>query len=758
MRAIRACAAGLVSLCLLLSACGGGDREITPPAELPSAVSIAGATTVEAGEPAQFMSDIDAADDRLTFAWDFGDGGTSQEPSPRHQFRSPGEYEVTLAVSNEAGDSRTASLKVTVGHYAMVRDLVCSGPDQKGWCWQRPRPMGNTIEDIAFVDATTGWAVGGAGQILKTEDGGATWSAQVSHVTDRLTQVRFASATVGWVAGDNGALLRTSDAGVTWTRQTSGMGQPWGTFYAGLVVLDEQRAVVTPGYWGSRSTADGGQTWIDGVVTPHQVTADGTLWEMDFDRLLKSVNLGADGTTVSFDGSMAGQYLRRFTMGSERHGLLMVYDWNTSTELMRRTSDGGSSWVPIAATGLPGDVSYLKLFGANVAWAVASGGMYRSTDGASSWTPVTHPGGVSYWQLDALSAQDAQTAWFPHENGYYMTSDAGAHWTWLHVGQELFSPTSLSRSAGGLWLRYSERTYRSTDGGTTWTQVFGSAPDESAAGLSAVWFFDSKKGLAVGTGGWMFETADGGRQWARKSLTGQPGYLNSRLQFQSSSLGWMSGAWGVSKTTDGGASWWSPLTSAGFAYVEDFHFIDAKIGWAISNRQDLYRTTDGGDSWTLQTSLPSSSLGVHFADEKMGIVVGYGGAIRRTSDGGVTWILRPTDVFADLHRVAFSDASTGWAVGESGAVVMSADGGLTWSRVPVPTTASLRDVTFVDPMHGWIVGDGGTVLATEDGGKTWRVQASGSSLGVQSAFFLDAYTGWLVGEGSAVLATATGGR
>lgn len=758
MRAIRACATALVSLCLFLSACGGGDRGVTPPAELPGAISIAGTTTVEADAPTPFSSDVETADDRLTFTWDFGDGGTSREPSPSHQFRAPGEYEVTLTVSNDAGDSRRAALKVTVGHYAMVQDLLCSGPDQKGWCWQRPRPMGNTIEDIAFVDATTGWAVGEAGQILKTVDGGTTWSAQASHVTDRLIKVRFASATVGWVAGDNGALLRTSDAGATWTRQTSGMSQPWGSYNVGLVVLDEQRAVVTPGYWGSRSTIDGGQTWIDAAVTPNQVTADGTLWEMDFYWLRKSGNLGADESTVSFDGSLTGQYLRRFTMGSERHGLLMVYDWNTSTELMRRTSDGGASWMTIAATGLPGDVSYLKLFGSNDAWAVASGGMYRSTDGASSWIPVARPTGASYWELDALSAQDAQTAWFPHENGYYLTSDAGAHWTWLHVEQEPSWPTSLASSAGALWLRYSERMYRSTDGGTTWTQVFGAAPDESASGLSAVWFFDSKKGLAVGTGGWMFETADGGRQWARKSLTGQPGYLNSRLQFQSSSLGWMSGAWGVSKTTDGGASWWSPLTSAGFAYVEDFHFVDARNGWAISNRQDVYRTTDGGDSWSLQARLPSSSLGVRFVDDRVGIVVGYGGAIRRTSDGGATWSLRPTDVFADLRRVAFADASTGWAVGDGGAVVMSADGGLTWSRVPVPTAANLHDVTFVDPMHGWIVGDGGTVLATADGGTTWSVQSSGSALGVLSAFFLDAYTGWLVGEGSAVLATATGGR
>ena len=37
---------------------------------------------------------------------------------------------------------------------------------QAQWNWQNPYPVGNQLEDIAFIDENTGWAVGKAGTII----------------------------------------------------------------------------------------------------------------------------------------------------------------------------------------------------------------------------------------------------------------------------------------------------------------------------------------------------------------------------------------------------------------------------------------------------------------------------------------------------------------------------------------------------------------------------------------------------------------
>lgn len=77
--------------------------------------------------------------------------------------------------------------------------------------WQNPLPMGNTLLSVAFVDANTGWAVGVAGTILKTTDGGTTWTRQTSGVLNWLQAVTFADANTGWAVGSGGTILRYYD-------------------------------------------------------------------------------------------------------------------------------------------------------------------------------------------------------------------------------------------------------------------------------------------------------------------------------------------------------------------------------------------------------------------------------------------------------------------------------------------------------------------------------------------------------------------
>jgi len=65
---------------------------------------------------------------------------------------------------------------------------------------------------------------GAHGIILKTTDGGSTWTHQVSGTGLNLMSVKFPSIDTGYIAGaitasqrDTGIILRTINGGASWT-------------------------------------------------------------------------------------------------------------------------------------------------------------------------------------------------------------------------------------------------------------------------------------------------------------------------------------------------------------------------------------------------------------------------------------------------------------------------------------------------------------------------------------------------------------
>jgi cyclophilin family peptidyl-prolyl cis-trans isomerase len=68
-------------------------------------------------EQAQVLQDVqfDNQSKRgLSYKWDFGDGITSEDPSPKHFYTSVGNYQVTLEATGKKGKSKTITQEVVV--------------------------------------------------------------------------------------------------------------------------------------------------------------------------------------------------------------------------------------------------------------------------------------------------------------------------------------------------------------------------------------------------------------------------------------------------------------------------------------------------------------------------------------------------------------------------------------------------------------------------------------------------------------------
>src|SRR4051794_2961419 len=79
-----------------------------------------------------------------------------------------------------------------------------------GWTWGSPLPQGDTLSAIDF-QGQRGYAVGEFGTMLRTDDGGATWSGVATGLTEDLTEVRMISPDSVVIAG--GCPVRRSDNG-----------------------------------------------------------------------------------------------------------------------------------------------------------------------------------------------------------------------------------------------------------------------------------------------------------------------------------------------------------------------------------------------------------------------------------------------------------------------------------------------------------------------------------------------------------------
>ncbi|MEM9352943.1 MAG: YCF48-related protein [Planctomycetota bacterium] len=110
---------------------------------------------------------------------------------------------------------------------ALAALLVASSvaAQSHGTDYQTRPPADATLHDLTFVDALHGWAVGAAGVILHTEDGGKHWARQASGVRATLRVVRFADRQHGWAMGgvrspytgrSSAVVLSTEDGGRSW--------------------------------------------------------------------------------------------------------------------------------------------------------------------------------------------------------------------------------------------------------------------------------------------------------------------------------------------------------------------------------------------------------------------------------------------------------------------------------------------------------------------------------------------------------------
>ena len=153
-----------------------------------------------------------------------------------------------------------------------------------GVSWKQARvPVRALLTAVHMHDARLGWAVGHDAVILRTEDGGATWSV-VHHAPEEerpLLDVWFRDERDGFAVGAYGYFLGTTDGGRTWKPRTIDKDD----FHLNAIVPAGARRLFIAGEAGAiYRSDDGGDTWRK-LSSPYTGSWFSAL-ALDADRLL----------------------------------------------------------------------------------------------------------------------------------------------------------------------------------------------------------------------------------------------------------------------------------------------------------------------------------------------------------------------------------------------------------------------------------------------------------------------------------------
>ncbi len=291
---------------------------------------------------------------------------------------------------------------------------------------------------------------------------------------------------------------------------------------------------------------------------------------------------------------------------------------------------------------------------------------------------------------------------------------------------------------------------------TAHTHAQGWVPQNTGVTITLyeVHFRGSNLGTAVGAGGKIVQTPNGGQSWFQTS-SGTNIDLHG-VDFANNSIGIIVGNGGLMlRSVNAGASWTNLVQLTG-DNLRGISFADSQNGTIVGLNGAVFRTTNGGSTWAVQRGITSDLFEVAFITPEIGTVVGEGGLVLRTTNAGSTWVVQPSGTTHTMYGVSFPDVNNGVAVGSSGTIIRTTNGGQSWSSQFIGS-GELTSVQMVTPSVGYITGQSGLVLKTTNGGASWIAQPSNTSNDLKEIFFSDPMTGTAVGVGGAAIRTVSGG-
>jgi photosystem II stability/assembly factor-like uncharacterized protein len=268
------------------------------------------------------------------------------------------------------------------------------------------------------------------------------------------------------------------------------------------------------------------------------------------------------------------------------------------------------------------------------------------------------------------------------------------------------------------WEENNYRTINKTTSGTgVWTEVNPLLPRVDYIGVH---FVNTDTGWAVGTGGTIIKTINGGEDWTISTVT-----TNNILLKISSFNGNIVIAGGydglVFRSSDGGENF--AQVASGLGSGQDLwglQMINDTLSWACGMNNSLIKTTNAGLNWQIvSTGLNTNYWWLDFLNTQVGFIACDGGKVLKTTNGGISWQQYQAGNTWSLYTIDAIDSLHIVAAGANGKNVYSDDGGINWVENYRLIFDEVNCVDFIDKDTGYAIGVDWGIRKTTDRGQTW---------------------------------------
>ena len=334
--------------------------------------------------------------------------------------------------------------------------------------------------------------------------------------------------------------------------------------------------------------------YSDGLLATGGGVSPTRLWRTSDGGRTWSLSVSTQSSTGYFDRV-------RFFDARRGYALVLTPAFDSTSNTLMVTSDGGASWVwhdlpkPSGMSladfyqSVDGDGRALFSDATNGYFGLQAAALYSTQDG-SSWSLVAQVD-INHFTSNGLSVKGSKgpMAFLDAEHGailsqldvgtfgVYTTADGGRSWSLHSLAPPAGNPESIGAAAANL---------TAVDG----QFLLGVAFRQSAMPATAA----------------VYRSTDGGATWSKPIEVPTTDGLSAPM-FAGQQVWWVPDSTGVEVTSDGGRNWIrTELGLTGTTQVRSVYPIDDRRAWAFAGGSFgpptlLYETTDGGTTWSLRT-------------------------------------------------------------------------------------------------------------------------------------------------------------
>jgi len=503
------------------------------------------------------------------------------------------------------------------------------------------------------------WIAANGGTVYKTEKTITPLTSYSTGTSSDLKSVTFVNSTVGFACGTSGTVVKSTNGGLTWFNSNSGIS----SVQLNSISFNGSNDGIVVGNNGTiYTTSDGGSSWN----SVSSGTTRNLLKAKFFNNGITVV--GEYGTLLVYNGSWTSVNSKTKTditgvTGSDNNNVRICGGGG----FIRNNLSGNTKYLNFETNPMMANLVDIFYYDANNGWAVSSlnGVIIYTTNAGSTWSMPTGATVSLSWVSKLVASGgignnlcehpfDRNAMFVVYGSTVYVSRNRGENWTNIATISGGGSAHSfyVSPLDTNIWMvaitGSPDKVKRSTNYGATWTDIVSANFSNYGQPLEMDQNDPSNYYFAPDGGGFYRSTDNGATFTEISGAYPFRSPCDLIVMWDSSKVIYVadgvtsSGLAEIFKSVNNGVNWTKVHTNASSSEIPSMcnSAFDKSTFWATNwSGGQYYKTTNYGDNWFLHSTQSSSGWGSDYCHEDPTMLLKgtYGSPTWLTTNSGTSF-------------------------------------------------------------------------------------------------------------------------